>query len=137
MKPRMQVGALPWRRHKGRLEILLVTSRDTGRWVIPKGWPMAHLVDSNAAKLEALEEAGVAGHISRMAIGTYDYDKRQAEGPAIACRVTVYPLEVTEQRGKWREKKQRRRAWYLPYDAAWEVDEQGLKEIIRAFADSR
>jgi 8-oxo-dGTP pyrophosphatase MutT (NUDIX family) len=131
---RKQVGALGWRRKKNRLEILLVTSRETSRWVIPKGWPMEHLIDSNAAKLEAFEEAGIAGHVSRTAIGVYNYDKRLGSGDMVGCQVTVYPIEVTGEHAKWPEKHQRKRRWFAPHDAAWEVDEPGLKAIIWAFA---
>ncbi len=133
-KPRRQIGALPWRRKRGRLEILLITSRETARWVIPKGWPMEHLIDSNAAKQEAFEEAGIDGRVSRTALGTYDYDKRLGSGEVVACAVSVYPLEVTEEHGKWPEKRQRERRWFAPDVAAWEVDEDGLKKIIREFA---
>jgi 8-oxo-dGTP pyrophosphatase MutT (NUDIX family) len=116
---RKQIGALAWRRKKDRLEVLLITSRETGRWVIPKGWPMDHLIDSNAAKQEAFEEAGIRGHVSRTALGTYDYDKRQADGDVVACRVTVFALEVVEKRSNWPEKRQRKRRWFAPDEAAW------------------
>jgi 8-oxo-dGTP pyrophosphatase MutT (NUDIX family) len=130
---RKQVGALPWRRKKSRIEILLITSRDTGRWVIPKGWPMEHLIDSNAAKQEAFEEAGIDGHVKRESIGAYDYDKRLAKGGVVACRVEVYALEVIEQLKRWPEMSERKRRWFDVNDAAWEVDEAGLKVIIRKF----
>ncbi len=114
------------------MEVLLVTSRETRRWVIPKGWPMDHLIDSNAAKMEAFEEAGVDGHVKREAVGTYDYEKRLITGDMVACRVSVFALQVTEEHKKWPEKRERKRQWFKPHEAAWEVDEPGLKEILRS-----
>jgi predicted NUDIX family NTP pyrophosphohydrolase len=133
-KPQKQIGALPWRIKKGRIEILLVTSRETKRWVIPKGWPIEHLTNSNAAKLEALEEAGATGHIKRKPLGAYDYDKRLQDGSAVRCRVEVFAMEVVQSLKKWPEKGQRRREWYSVDDAVWHVDEAGLKDIIATFS---
>ncbi len=131
-----QVAALPWRVKKARVEFLLVTSRETRRWVIPKGWPMDHLADFNAARLEAFEEAGIKGHLRRDALGTYDYDKRMKDGAAMPCRVHVFAMEVTEILKKWPEKGERKRDWFSAEDASWHVDEQGLKDMIRRFAPS-
>ena len=37
----LQFAALPYQiDRQGTVRILLVTSRETGRWIIPKGWPM-------------------------------------------------------------------------------------------------
>ncbi len=132
-----QIAALPWRKRKDRVEFLLVTSRETRRWVIPKGWPMDHLADFNAARLEAFEEAGVRGHVRRVALGSYDYDKRMKDGSINRCRVHVHALEVTESEKKWPEKNERKREWFPREDAAWHVDEQGLKDIIRRFLPQR
>jgi 8-oxo-dGTP pyrophosphatase MutT (NUDIX family) len=134
VRTRKQIAALPWRRKKGGLEVLLVTSRETKRWVIPKGWPMDHLVDSNAARREAYEEAGVEGHVTRDAMGAFDYVKILRDGSAQPCRVKVYALEVTELLRRWPEKNERKRQWFSVDDAAWNVDEPGLKEIIRTLA---
>ena len=69
---RQQVGALPYRTiDKGKVELLLITSRDTGRWLIPKGWPMTGVKDYDAAAQEAWEEAGVVGPVRRKPIGSY------------------------------------------------------------------
>jgi 8-oxo-dGTP pyrophosphatase MutT (NUDIX family) len=115
----------------GSPEVLLITSRETRRWVIPKGWPMDHLLDYNAARQEALEEAGVEGHMRRESIGTYDYGKRLKGGAIQPCRVSVFALEVTTKLSEWREKSQRRRVWFSVDEAASRVDEPGLKDIIR------
>ncbi len=93
---------------------------------------MDHLADYNAAKREAFEEAGVTGRIGRTALGRFDYLKRQFDGE-IPCRVVVYPLEVIEELKKWPERKERKRRWFSIDDAAWEVDEVGLKDIVRTF----
>ena len=129
-----QVAALPWRRRRGGIEILLVTSRETRRWVIPKGWPMPRLVASGAARREAYEEAGVEGRLRRQAIGRYTYEKRLAGGSRTACVVTVYALGVLREYRTWPERLERKRSWFKAADAAAKVEEVGLRAIILAFA---
>lgn len=128
-KPRQQVAALPYRVDpEGNFEILLVTSRDTGRWVLPKGWPMKGRHLRKAAQIEAFEEAGVVGKTGKQALGTYTYDK---DG-VVPCRVSVYPLPVEALRGEWPEKDQRQREWHSPSDASDCVDERDLKLLLRS-----
>jgi 8-oxo-dGTP pyrophosphatase MutT (NUDIX family) len=131
--PAQQVAALPWRRRKGNIEILLVTSRETKRWVIPKGWQMPNLIDSNAAKREAYEEAGIDGRVRRNPIGRYTYVKRTA-GARRRCHVTVYALLVQVEHRKWPERKERKRLWYSVANAARKVREPKLRAILRSFA---
>jgi 8-oxo-dGTP pyrophosphatase MutT (NUDIX family) len=131
--PRPQYAALPWRRTPD-LEILLVTSRETGRWVIPKGWPMKSKSPRAAAAQEALEEAGVEGEVARAPLGAYDYEKILSPGVSRPCRVTVFALAVKRQRDSWREQGQRRLQWFPWEDAAAAVREPDLAGIIRAFA---
>lgn len=130
---RPQVAALCFRRAPD-LEILLVTSRETGRWVIPKGKLMKGLTLWEAAAQEALEEAGVVGKISRHALGEYDYVKFLKSGLGAPCRVTVFPLEVREQLSTWLEQHQRESRWYPWAEAAEQVHEPGLATIIAAFS---
>ncbi len=106
-----QIAALCWRRRKGMVEVLLITSRETKRWVVPKGWPMDHLVDFNAARQEAFEEAGVEGRVTREPLGRFDYDKRKGN-ESWPVEVTVYSLEVETLLKTWPEKKQRKRDRY-------------------------
>ena len=129
-----QVAALPWRWRNGSIEILLVTSRETRRWVIPKGWPITNLVASNAAKREAYEEAGVDGRARRKPIGRYTYTKRTADGSRQTCVVTVFALGVTQQFRDWPERRERTRSWFTAKEAALKVQERELRAIIRAFA---
>jgi 8-oxo-dGTP pyrophosphatase MutT (NUDIX family) len=131
--PRAQYGALPFRRTPD-LEILLVTSRDTGRWVIPKGWPMKSKSRRAAAAIEALEEAGVEGEVGRQPLGAYIYDKVLPSGARMPCQVTVFALEVRIQRPTWREQGQRRQQWFGWEAAAEAVREPDLAQIIRDFA---
>ena len=127
-----QIAALPYRRQKKRLEILMITSRETKRWVIPKGWPMDGHTDYEAAKIEAYEEAGIDGRIDHTPIGFFDYEKRLKSGETKFIRVQVYGLHVTELKRNWPEKHQRKRKWFSPDDAAQLVAEPQLKEIISA-----
>jgi 8-oxo-dGTP pyrophosphatase MutT (NUDIX family) len=128
-----QVAALPWRRNRrGDIDILLITSRETKRWVIPKGWPMEGLKDFTAAKREAFEEAGIDGHVTREPLGHYTYLKRRKSGEAPEVRVTVYALEVKALLDRWPEKGERKRKWFSIADAAKAVHEPELSALIMA-----
>ncbi|HWG06241.1 MAG TPA: NUDIX hydrolase [Beijerinckiaceae bacterium] len=130
-EPKKQYAALPFRR-RDELEVLLVSSRGTRRWVIPKGWPKKGCKPHVTAAREAQEEAGVIGEIGRKSLGFYSYFK---EGEKLLCLVEVFPLEVRRQRKTWPEKNERTTKWF-PLDLAAEaVTEPGLKEVIRNFRD--
>ena len=133
---RVQYAALCYRlrRKRGMVEILLITSRDTGRWVIPKGWPMTGRTAHEAAAREAWEEAGVKGRAGTEPIGHYMYRKGIAEGMKIDCKVQVYALEVDDLAKNFPEKGERRLEWVSPAEAEARVAEPGLKKLIRAFA---
>ena len=134
-KWRKQFAALPYRTsRKGTVEVLLVTSRDTGRWVIPKGWPMKKHAPHVAAAIEAYEEAGVVGRPSKSALGRYTYDKQVATD-FIPCRVTVYPLEVERLEESWPEQEERKRAWFDAAEAAGKVQEPDLQALLRSFPE--
>ncbi|MEZ0167240.1 NUDIX hydrolase [Microvirga sp. TS319] len=126
-----QVAALPFRIKDGRIEVLLVTSRETKRWLIPKGWPMKGKKPYKAAAREAEEEAGVKGAIKQEPMGSYDYWKRRASHFDL-CRVNVYPLEVSKQLKSWREKGQRDARWFEVEEAALQVLEPALADLIRS-----
>lgn len=126
----MQIAALCL--HKKTSEVLLVTSRGTGRWILPKGWPMAGRSLAEAAAQEAWEEAGVRGTISDTEIGRYRYDKVQDRGFAIPIEVRVFAMQIDELASDYPEAGQRKRRWYDPARAAELVAETGLKELLRA-----
>jgi 8-oxo-dGTP pyrophosphatase MutT (NUDIX family) len=126
----VQYAALPFRR-SGGLQVLLLTSRDTGRWVLPKGWPMSGKGPASAAKQEALEEAGVVGKIAKRAIGAFHYQKRLADGESVTCEVHVFPLAVERQRSRWPEQGQRTRRWFSPHEAAQAVLEPELAALLQ------
>ena len=133
-RKRRQVAALPWRGDGAGLQILLVSSRETRRWVIPKGWPMKGRSDSAAAAREAYEEAGLDGVIAEQAIGDYEYLKRLKGGAARQVRVDVYPLQVTGEHAAWPEKGQRTLQWMSPVEAGLSVQEPELRDLIARFA---
>ena len=134
-EPRTQYAALPWRkRGDGQTEILLITSRDTRRWVIPKGWPMQDINPGPCAAREAFEEAGVMGMPGRKTLGVYHYDKRLRSGRMQHVRVMVYPLEVREARDIWPEMAERDRLWSSPAEAATLVDEPELRTLLAKFS---
>ncbi|WP_425038304.1 NUDIX hydrolase [Primorskyibacter sp. S187A] len=130
-----QIAALPVRwDKKGRLRVLMVTSRDTGRWVMPKGWLMDGKKPWHAAKIEALEEAGAVGFVSDQPIGTYHYKKRLSDGSKLRCEVTVYPMIVEKLKKRWKERKQRRRHWFSFSKAAKLVNERDLTDLLTKLA---
>lgn len=132
-----QVAALPVRKGEdGLLEVLLVTSRETGRWVIPKGWPSKRLSDRDAAAREARQEAGVIGSMKSRPIGTYRYRKVQPDGTRL-LDVTVYLLKVEREKRSWPEKDQRQRSWFKADAAARRVREPSLQKLIRALSDKK
>jgi 8-oxo-dGTP pyrophosphatase MutT (NUDIX family) len=131
-----QVAALPWRKKNGRIEILLITSRETRRWVIPKGWPMESLADNDAAMREAFEEAGVAGRVSEKAFGRFSYEKIQKTGDRNEVEVTVFELEVEKPLRDWPEKDERKRQWFTAKEAADMVHEPSLKALILKLSKS-
>ena len=130
---RRQVAALCWRRGVEGLEVLLVTSRETRRWVTPKGGRMPGLTDFQAAAVEALEEAGVEGRIAEHPIGTFRYLKWLRRGEGRWCVVSLYPLEVTVEHDTWQEQHERTREWVERDEAVRRVDEPELKALIAAF----
>lgn len=131
---RRQFAALPWRRGADGLEILLITSRETRRWVIPKGWPMKDKTAYQAAAQEAFEEAGVEGDITIEPLGAFRYLKRLKNDRTQLCVVDVFPLHVEEMLDVWPEMHQRERVWMAPAHAATGVEEPELRALIEAFA---
>lgn len=131
---RRQVGALAWRVAGGGIEVLVITSRETGRWVIPKGGLIEGLDEAGSAALEAEEEAGVRGRIGGAPVGEYGYLKRLKGHRVRPCVVAVYPLAVEEELSDWPERDQRRREWVSPAEAAERVGEPELKAILKGFA---
>jgi 8-oxo-dGTP pyrophosphatase MutT (NUDIX family) len=129
-KGNQQIAALPIRRGRSGLQVLLITSRETKRWVIPKGWPMDAYADFNAAKIEAYEEAGVRGRVSRKPLGRFRYVKLLKSGEARHMTVTVYSLQVEQLLAQWPEKSERTRKWFSVEEAATLVAETGLQNII-------
>jgi 8-oxo-dGTP pyrophosphatase MutT (NUDIX family) len=132
----VQYGALPYRfSPTAALEFLLVTTRHTKRWIIPKGWPIKRLKPPKSAAREAFEEAGVRGKVGQKAIGLFTYDKALDEnGILVTCEVKVFPLLAKSQSETWPESEQRVAQWADPAKAAALVKEPELKTIMIAFA---
>ncbi|MDR7124861.1 NUDIX hydrolase [Pseudotabrizicola sp. 4114] len=126
-----QHAALCWRMHRGRVQVLLITSRDTGRWIVPKGWPMAGKTPAETAMTEAWEEAGVQGSPDATdPLGFYSYDKLRGQKDPIACVVSVFALRVTGLADKFPERKQRQRKWFDARKAARKVAEPDLRSLL-------
>lgn len=134
---RIQYGALCWRDADQGVEVLLVTSRDTGRWIIPKGWPMTGLAPEAAAAQEAWEEAGAEGIVNPLCLGRYGYQKCLSETAQVPCAVAVYGLQVQRLAERYPEARERTRRWFRPEDAAGLVAEPDLARLIAGFVPPR
>jgi 8-oxo-dGTP pyrophosphatase MutT (NUDIX family) len=130
---KMQYGALCWRLADAGTQVLLITSRDTRRWIIPKGWPMPGLSPEASAEQEAWEEAGVEGDISPLCLGRYGYHKQLSVKASVPCAVVVYGLRVERLADNFPEVNERERKWFSLPDAASLVDEPALARIIASF----
>ena len=131
---RTQYGALCWRQDAQGVKVLLVTSRDTGRWIIPKGWPMLGMAPEAAAAQEAWEEAGVEGEVNPAALGRYGYLKVLALAVPVPCAVVVYALRVERLAETFPEMKERHREWFPLAEAAALVQEPDLGRLIAGFS---
>ncbi len=121
---------MPLRWNKNSVEVLMITSRDTGRWIVPKGWTMKGKKPWAAAAIEALEEAGAKGHVARDVFGTYSYKKMLDDGTALPCNVQVYPMVVERLKSDWKERGERIRKWFPLKKAAKLVDEPELADMM-------
>ena len=133
IEPARQVAALVTRHSNDNPDVLMITSRDTGRWVIPKGWPMKGRRAHEVAAREAYEEAGVKGTCQRFPFGHYFYKKRLDHGLKISCRVQLHLLEVGRMRRKFPEKGERKLAWFDYREAAKRVAEPSLRDQMLRF----
>lgn len=131
---REQSAVIPYRTRDGAVEVLLVTSLDTGRWVLPKGHIDDGLSARQSAEKEAFEEAGITGAVAKKSIGFYRYTKTDKKGGGLR-RVEVYPMAVKAELDEWPEKDKRKRRWMHPGDAARLVAEKKLGKILQTFSD--
>jgi 8-oxo-dGTP pyrophosphatase MutT (NUDIX family) len=131
---RLQFGALCFRyRDDGDIEVLVITSRDSGRWIIPKGWPMKGKKPHEAAAIEAWEEAGVRGKAKKKPAGRYTYLKELNDGAVVPCVVELFQVEVDKVNAKFKERGQRLQAWVSLDEAARRVREIELKSLLVNF----
>ncbi|WP_322894318.1 MULTISPECIES: NUDIX hydrolase [unclassified Yoonia] len=129
---RLQVAALCYRVKDGGKQVLLITSRGTGRWIIPKGWPIDGKDAPGAALQEAWEEAGVrAGNITGEAVGIFCYEKELSSGLPVQVETLVFAVEVSKLSAKYPEVDERDRRWVSPAVAANMVQEPELQQILR------
>ncbi len=130
---RTQFAALCFKVEKKKLEFLLVTSRGSGRWMLPKGWPIDGLTPAQIASKEAFEEAGVEGAPLEICIGHYHYRKDIGSKGMLPCIAAVYPVRVMSLSKKFPEYGERRRMWFKRNKAADTVEDLALKKIIGNF----
>jgi 8-oxo-dGTP pyrophosphatase MutT (NUDIX family) len=127
-----QAAVIAYRVLNGKVQVLLMTSRDTGRWIIPKGNIDGGTTPAQAAEKEAYEEAGVKGTIaSSIPLGIYTYFKKLGSGKTHAAAVEVYLLRVKEQLKKWPEKGERKLSWLSTKQAVELIEEPGVIPLLR------
>ena len=127
---RRQYGVIPVRLAPGEaVEVLLITSRGTGRWVIPKGWPMKHRTPAEAAAIEAYEEAGLRGRVAGR-VGAYSYRKPELAGDRV-LEVVAFLMVVEQELPEWPERGERERVWFSAGEAAALVAEHGLARMLK------
>ena len=131
-----QIGALCYKIVDDKTQVLLITSRKSKRWIIPKGWKIDKLSDRKSAALEAWEEGGVQGKVSNRSIGIYYYRKKKEAGEFFTCRVKVYGLLVKTLKRKFPEQGQRQLQWVDTNKAIKYVFEPELKKLITEFIKS-
>ena len=129
----VQYAALPWRRAKGTVELLLITTTSTRSWIVPKGWPVEGLSPSECAAQEALEEAGIEGDVTSEPLGSFRRHKERKSGEALLCTVYVFPMEVTRQHENWPEKNIRQARWCSVEEALARIKDPGLRRLIVKF----
>ena len=127
---RRQVAAVPVRIKDGGMEVLLITSRETNRWIVPKGWIGKNAKPREVAALEAFEEAGLIGRIAKRPLGRYRYCKRLSPTETVPIDTKVFLMLVSRQADEWPEKGQRRQSWLRP-DVAARLVEPGLSLVLR------
>ena len=130
---RSQFAALCYRIKDGKTQVLLVTSRGTGRWIIPKGWPMDGMTPAETAAQEAWEEGGVTGKVQDVCLGLFSYRKTMEDIDDLPCVALVYPLQVKKIATDFPEAKERKRKWMSCAKAAKLVSEPELSRILRDF----
>ncbi|PJE32525.1 NUDIX domain protein [Pseudooceanicola marinus] len=132
-----QYCALCYRIVKDKPQILLITSRGTKRWILPKGWPMKSRTPGQAALREAYEEAGVIGRVSETALGLFPYMKTADKREEIPCVGIVYPVHVRLLKAEYPEAGERKRKWFSRKKAAKQVAEPELARILKTFDPSK
>ena len=129
-----QIGALCYSLSDKNIKILLITSRRSKRWIIPKGWKVDKMSNRKSVALEAWEESGVQGRVSDRSIGTYYYRKRLSKNDFLTCAVKVFALHVKARKKKFPERGERKSKWVNPTTAIDLVTEPELKTVIKNFA---
>ncbi|BAY10541.1 NUDIX hydrolase [Calothrix sp. NIES-2098] len=123
-----QSGVIPYRIQDGKIEVLLITSRDRQNWVIPKGDIPNGMSPPDSAAKEAWEEAGIIGQINTREIGTYRYRKQGKN-----YRVKMYLLPVEQLSEDYPEAGHRERQWLDVPNAIGLIKVTSLKRIFKVF----
>jgi 8-oxo-dGTP pyrophosphatase MutT (NUDIX family) len=130
-----QFAAVPLMQQGDQVRVMLLTSRGTKRWVLPKGWAEQDLTGPEVAAKEAFEEGGLVGKVQLDSLGTYSYLKEMPQAQAVPCQVEVFAMWVDQQLDEWPERAQRVRQWFSLSEAAEKVQESGLRLLLERLAE--
>ena len=114
---------------KGK-RICIVTTDGGHKWVIPKGNLEGNFRDT--ASMEAWEEAGVRGKVSRRALATFTYRKSGKK-----YRVKVYCLRASSVSSDWPERKARKRKWLDPKEAVSRLKYGTMRKAVQTALSRR
>jgi 8-oxo-dGTP pyrophosphatase MutT (NUDIX family) len=132
----LQAGALCWREGEAGIEILLVTSRRSGKWGVPKGWSLRGRPLHRTAAREAWEEAGVIGQTNNRLLGLVDAPKSYRLIGEVAWKLALYPLAVEQLADDWSERGLRERRWFSREEAAKLVRPRAIAPLLRSFTSA-
>jgi len=131
--PALQLAALCHRSTDDGKVVLLVSS-SSGRWILPKGWPIDGMTAGEAAAQEAWEEGGVkASKVGKSSLGSFYGRKTYDNGRSEPCETLVYKLKVADVANDFPEANRRDRIWVSPTKAAELVDNAQLKSLLAKF----
>ncbi len=120
-----RVGVLPYFWLQGELRIVVVSSRDGDRWVLPKGRPKSGLSRRALARLEAWEEAGVDG-IFKPVRPINVFIRRGARRQSLR----LYPLRVHSLAEDWPEQQDRQRCLVSAFEAQRMLSDPGMVDAV-------
>lgn len=128
---RLQIAALCHRMREGKVEVLLVTSKSTRRWILPKGWPILSRRAHRTAAIEAFEEAGVTGKVHKNPFASFSSYKGGEAGLKLRTEILVFLVDVESEAEEFPDSAERDVRWVSIKEAVRMTSEPGLIDVFR------